>query len=180
MTYDPSDVINPVALAFHAEKLHDDRTWRHVSRVACWMKDHDLKATFFVYPFRAQIAGKDITDRLATIASLGHHIGQHTHFYAGTKIEKDKTDDLSENNIMYCLDRDFQTLQRMGFAPKAFTAGAWFVTPKVYDTLIGLGFSYDCSAQFPKPNSRCHSPYNSLTPVSFEQAGTCSVFADNV
>jgi hypothetical protein len=154
-------VKNPVAIAFHAEKLHDDRTWRHVSQVARWMTDHDLKATFFVYPFRAQIAGKDITDRVAAIASLGHHIGQHTHFYAGTKIDKDKADDLSEDNVIYCLGRDFQTLQQMGFAPKAFTAGAWFVTPKVYDTLIGLGFSYDCSAQFPKPNRRFHSPYNS-------------------
>src|SRR5207249_4141560 len=137
-------VVNPVAIAFHAEKLHDDPTWRRVERIARWMKQQDMKATFFVYPFRAQVAGKDITDRVQAVAALGHEIGQHTHFYAGTRIEgREKADDLSDQNIVHCLNRDFETLERMGFVPKAFTAGAWFVTQAVRDTLVSLGFAYD-------------------------------------
>jgi hypothetical protein len=155
-------VVNPVAIAFHAEKLHDDPTWRRVERIARWMKQQDMKATFFVYPFRAQVAGKDITDRVQAVAALGHEIGQHTHFYAGTRIEGgEKIDDLSDQNIVHCLNRDFETLERMGFVPKAFTAGAWFVTQAVRDTLVSLGFAYDCSSQFPKPNEVFKSPYHS-------------------
>lgn len=39
----------------------------------------------------------------------------------------------------------------MGFSPKSFSAGAWRVNQTVCDTLVDLGFVYDCSAQFPKP-----------------------------
>jgi hypothetical protein len=148
-------------LAFHAEKLHDDQVWRRIAHVARWLPQHGIKATFFVYPFRAQVANRDITDRVHSLAALGHEIGQHTHFYAGTKVDKpEKVDDLSETNISYCLHRDFRTLHQMGFLPKAFTAGSWFVNGTVWDTLVELGFAYDCSAQFPKPVDMPKSPYN--------------------
>jgi peptidoglycan/xylan/chitin deacetylase (PgdA/CDA1 family) len=151
----------PVALAFHAEKLHDEHVWRRVERIARWTAQKDIKATFFVYPFRAQVVGKDITDRVRTLAALGHEIGQHTHFYAGTKVDKgEKVDDLSEANIAHCLYRDFETLQQMGVLPRGFTAGAWFVNPTVLDRLVELGFSYDCSAQFPKRRELTLSPYH--------------------
>jgi hypothetical protein len=149
------------ALAFHAEKLHDDQVWRRVTRIARWMAWKDIKATFFVYPFRAQVAGRDITDRVQTLASLGHEIGQHTHFYAGTKIDKPvKIDDLSQANIMHCLYRDLETIQQMGFQPKGFSAGAWFVNETVWDLLVNLGFTYDCSAQFPQPKKMADSVNN--------------------
>jgi len=148
-------------LAFHAEKLHDDQVWRRLERVARWMARKDIKATFFVYPFRAEVAGRDITDRVQTLASLGHEIGQHTHFYAGTKIGKaEKVDDLSQANIIHCLYRDFETLQQTGLPPKGFTAGSWFINRPILDTLVELGFAYDCSAQFPKPKEVAHSPYH--------------------
>src|SRR5262244_1911428 len=149
------------ALAFHAEKLHDDQVWRQVKRVARWMSGREIRATFFVYAFRAQVANKDITDRVQMLASLGHEIGQRTHFYAGTKVDKpEKVDDLSEANISYCLRRDFRTLHQMGFPPKGFTAGSWFVNGVVLDTLLELGFAYDCSAQYPKPTKMPHSLYH--------------------
>ena len=75
------------ALAFHAEKLHDDRVWRRVQPVARWMSARGIRATFFVYPFRAQVANRDITQRVQALAALGHEIGQHTHFYDGTMID---------------------------------------------------------------------------------------------
>src|SRR6266536_696191 len=113
-----------LALAFHAEKLHDDHIWRQVEKVAYWMAERGVKATFFVYPFRAQAARTDISERVRGIAALGHEIGQHTHFYAGTKIDKpEKVNDFSETNIVRCLYRDFETLQGIGFQPKGFVAG---------------------------------------------------------
>jgi peptidoglycan/xylan/chitin deacetylase (PgdA/CDA1 family) len=125
------------------------------------MGEHGIKATFFVYPFRAQTAGKDITERVRTIAAMGHEIGQHTHFYAGTKIEgPEKVNDLSDENIVHCLTRDFDTLKQMGFPPRAFTAGAWLINSTVCNTLVRLGYDYDCSAHFPKPKQSAQSANN--------------------
>jgi len=153
--------IESTALAFHAEKLHDDSVWRWLERVARWMSVNNIIATFFVYPFRAEVANKDITERVQALAALGHEIGQHTHFYAGEKLEKpEKVDDLDETNIIHCLHRDFHMLRKAGFPPKGFTAGGWFVNATVLDTLVELGFVYDCSAQFPKPRGSQNSPYN--------------------
>ena len=148
-------------LAFHAERLHDQRVWRKVERVAGWMAEHDMKATFFVYPFPAAVAGKSISERVQWLGSLGHEIAQHTHFYAGTKITKhEKRDDLSQANVIHCLRRDFETLKEFGFPPKGFTAGSWFVNDVVLDALVELGFVYDCSAQFPGPKTLSSSPNN--------------------
>src|SRR2546428_8026036 len=98
-------------LAIHAEKLHDERVWRRVKKMAIWMAQRNWRATFFVYPFRAQVAGREIADRVQTLATLGHEIGQHTHFYADTRIDKpNKMDDVSEENVLHCVQRDFETL----------------------------------------------------------------------
>lgn len=147
------------SLAFHAERLHDPPVWRRVERVARWMSRHEMNATFFVYPFRAQVAGRDIADQVRALAAMGHEIGQHTHFYAGTRIEKpDKVTDLSPANIAHCIRRDFTTLQEMSMTPRGFTAGAWIVNEQVWDTLIELGFSYDCSVRVPKPTQMADVP----------------------
>lgn len=154
MTLAPSSRNTKVSrvLVFHAEELHDDHVWRRVERAVRWMARTETKATFFIYPFRAQVAGKDITDRVRLLAALGHEIGQHTHFYAGTKIDRpDKANDFSRANIVHCLHRDFETLKKMGTLPQGFTAGAWVVNEMVLDTLVELNFSYDCSARLPKP-----------------------------
>jgi len=147
-------------LAFHAEKLHDESVWKRVEKVASWTMRQGMRLTFFVYPFRAQVVGKDIAERVRVLAALGHEIGQHTHFYAGTKIDKpDKVNDLSQANIMYCLRRDFETLRSMGVQPQGFTAGVWIVNEAVWDTLIELGFAYDCSTRFQVVKTS-NSPYH--------------------
>ena len=154
--------MSAVAIAFHAERLHDDQTWRRVERFARWMDRRNIRATFFVYPFRAQVAGMDITHRVRAVAALGHEIGQHTHFYAGTKIDHgEKINDLSAENIINCLNRDFNTLAEMGFVPTAFTAGAWLVNRIVCDTLVNLGFVYDWSTRFPQSRIVDQSPDHS-------------------
>ena len=149
-----SGSMTSITLAFHAEKLHEQRVWKKVNRVAGWMAEHNMKATFFVYPFPAAVAGKSISDRVQWLGSLGHEIAQHTHFYAGMKIAKhEKRDDFSKANVIHCLHRDFEMLKAFGCAPKGFTAGSWFVNDTVLDALVELGFVYDCSAQFPKPKT---------------------------
>jgi peptidoglycan/xylan/chitin deacetylase (PgdA/CDA1 family) len=146
-------------LAFHAEKLHQPRVWRRVAVVARWMAAHGIHATFFVYPFPAMVHGKNINDRVRWLGSLGHEIAQHTHFYAGTRIEKrNKVDDLSKENIIHCVRRDFAALSTSGYSPKGFTAGSWFVSDTVLDVLVELGFVYDCSAQIPKPRNPTPDP----------------------
>jgi hypothetical protein len=124
------------------------------------MATRNMRATFFVYPFRAEVVGRDITERVRTLASLGHEIGQHTHFYKGSKIDKpDKTNDLSDGNIICCLRRDSDTLKMMGFSPKGFTAGAWLANETVWGTLVDLGFVYDCSVRFPGPRKTATTPF---------------------
>ncbi len=149
-----------LVLVFHAEKLHEDLVWTRVEPLARWMSRRGIKATFFVYPFRAQVAGRDISDRVQTLGRLGHAIGQHTHFYSGTKIDgPDKVNDFNEANIAYCLRRDFETLCGIGVRPRGFSAGAWFVNDTVLDQLIEMSFAYDCSARFPKSGKIKESPH---------------------
>jgi hypothetical protein len=144
----------PIALVFHAEKLHADHVWREVEKVAHRLAARDVRATFFVYSFPAAVAAVDITARLRWLGSLGHEIAQHTHFYPGTKITKaEKVDDLSKANVSHCIRRDFETLKGFGFGPRGFTAGSWLLNDAVLDTLVELGFVYDCSAQFPRPKA---------------------------
>ena len=150
-----------MSLAFHAEKLHDERVWRRVKKIADWMAYRNSKATFFVYPFRAQVEGKDISDKVRYLGALGHEIGQHTHFYAGAQIDKhSKVDDLSDANIRCCVQRDYETLRHMDIMPRGFTAGAWVVNEVVWDTLIDMEVVYDCSARFPKPKVAAPFPYH--------------------
>ena len=152
----------PRVLVFHAEWLHADDIWRRVEHFADWLSMKGIRATFFVYPFRAQIAGKDITSRVRALGLLGHEVGQHTHFYDGRRIEKPKKIiDLSELNIVHCLRRDFETLTQMGSLPKGFTSGSWAVDRRVLDVLADLRFDYDCSAQFPKPKEVTQANYHS-------------------
>ena len=151
--------LQAVTLAFHAEKLHDQHVWKKVKRVAEWMTQQNIKATFFVYPLRAAVAGKSIAERVQRLGALGHEIAQHTHFYAGVKIaEHEKLDDLSETNVVHCLRRDFETLMNFGFSPKGFSAGSWYINDAILDELVALGFVYDCSAQFPRPNASPAGP----------------------
>jgi hypothetical protein len=68
---------------------------------------------------------------------------------------------LSAENIVDCLHRDCSALVRMGSRPKGFTAGAWLVNGIVLETLVNLGFVYDCSARFPKFEGRGNLSHHS-------------------
>ena len=138
------------ALAFHTERLHDDRVWKRLLILLALMRFRGSKATFFIYPFRAVVAERDISDRVRALA-VDHkqEIAQHTHFYAGRSLNKPtKCNDLSSENIQKCIERDCEWLSRIS-QPKGFTAGGWIVTEAVFASLADLGFDYDCSARVP-------------------------------
>lgn len=148
------------ALAFHTERLHDDRVWKRLLLILAIMRRLGSRATFFIYPFRAVVAGMNISDRVRVLAAdHKQEIGQHTHFYAGRSVNKpDKRNDLSAENIRNCIERDFEWLCRIS-KPKGFTSGGWAVTEAVYASLVNLGFEYDCSARVPAlRKGREHGP----------------------
>jgi hypothetical protein len=163
---------NVTSLVFHAEKLYDDRIWRKVEKIALRMARMKEGGTFFVYPFRSYLAGKDISERVQCLAALGHEIGQHTHFYAGTQVDKPrKVDDLSPRNMSRCIRRDFEMLHHMNIPLKGFTSGAWVVDKVIWDTVIDLGFIYDCSTRFPKPGGITNSSHHRWLQAQQNYAG---------
>ncbi len=77
------------ALALHTERLHDDRVWKRLLIILTIMRRLGSRATFFIYPFRAVMADRDISDRVRALAvDYEQEIAQHTHFYDGGSLEK--------------------------------------------------------------------------------------------
>jgi peptidoglycan/xylan/chitin deacetylase (PgdA/CDA1 family) len=147
------------ALVFHAEGLHDDENWEAVLHVLDVLARRGGRATFLVFPFPAKVHGLDISDRVRTLVDAGHEVGQHTHFYEGTRIAKpDKVDDYSAANVRACVERDQEDLRGMGVDPKGFCAGAWAVHETLWDVLAERGFDYDCSTRVPGPRSPLGGP----------------------
>jgi hypothetical protein len=144
-----------LALALHAERIYSDGVWNRTRRLALAVSQLGGALTFFVYPYRAQVAGKDISQRVRWLASHGHEVAQHTHFYAGQRTEgPTKSTDLSEGNIRRCLQADQRTLRSMGCVPRGFTAGAWHVNDSILRSLVEMGIEYDSSARL----RSCGSP----------------------
>lgn len=139
------------ALAIHTEKIHDPLVWKRLRFVLSTLSRKGSRATLFVYPFRAIVAGKsDVAlERVKWAWSQGHEVAQHTHFYKGESIDKpERVTDLSGKNVIHCLRRDHAWLSQI-CRPGGFTSGGWAVPPALYPALVELGFEYDCSARHP-------------------------------
>lgn len=148
-------------LVFHTEKLYDDHVWERLERVVRWMKGKGRKATFFIDPFRAQVIGKDISDRVQTLYAGGGEIGQHTHFVYEGADKWATIEAIDGAEMCQYVRRDYTILQQMGYRPRGFTAGDWFMKGAVLPALAELGFLYDCSARFPKPQGTMPMPHRS-------------------
>jgi hypothetical protein len=147
--------------------------WARTRALADWIGRHGAAATFFVYPFRAQVLGRDIAERVRWLTAQGHEIGQHTHFYVDTMIDKgNKVTDVGLDNVSRCLRRDLVTLESIGVKPKGFTAGGWAVNNGILHALVKLGFDYDCSARSPKPGATVPGDSHRLW---MTEHGQCSV-----
>ncbi len=135
-------------VCFHTEALHDDQVWDQVERVAGDLARRGHRVTFFVYPFRASVAGIDIGDRVRQLAALGHEIAQHSHFYSGHLIAgPNKRNDFSPENVRLCIERDRTALRAMGSDPVGFTSGGWAAGEPIFSALAEAGFAYDCSTR---------------------------------
>lgn len=136
-----------LAIALHAEKLHDDSVWQVVERLAVGSAERQALLTFFVHPFWAAKAGRDIAGRVRRLTSIGHEVGQHTHYYdtASGKPSGHKATDLSAANVLRRLDEDHQTLSDAGAQPRGFVSGAWAVPDTLTGWLTERGFTYDCT-----------------------------------
>lgn len=145
-------------LAFHAEKLHDDEVWRRTLSVAQALADDGVRLTFFVYTYRADFVGADVTKRVRELDTLGHEIAQHTHFYTDTPVTGEKSDDLSNANVAACIRRDFERLLTMAPAPRGFTSGAFLFPDGMLDVLSDLGFRYDSSTCHPRGRASSSNP----------------------
>ena len=83
------------------------------------LAEDGIALTFFVFPYRAEAVGADLTARVRELKELGHEIAQHTHFYAGKSfLTEQKSDDFSDGNVVACLERDADTLRAMGVEPR--------------------------------------------------------------
>ena len=112
-------------LVLHAERLERDDVWAAVSDALGALERRDGRATLFVHPCSAIVAGADLGDRIRALLGRGHEVAQHTHFYASGLYVGRPADDLSEVNVLACLERDRDYLLRSGADPRGFTAGAW-------------------------------------------------------
>jgi hypothetical protein len=135
----------------HAERLENDDVWDATLELLRSLEERDGRATVFVHPYTATIAGADIAARIATLLDRGHEIGQHTHFYAWRPDipapRKKPPTDLSAENVVRCLDRDREFLLAAGADPQGFTSGGWVMTEAIRPWLARNGFRYDCSVR---------------------------------
>ncbi len=145
------------SVAVHCERLHDDRVWYLVERVARAAANRGQFFTFFIHPFWPALAGCDISERARRLAVLGHEVGQHTHYYdaATTMVPFRKRTDLNTENVVRRLNDDYVSLMRAGVRPRGFVSGAWALPDVLPRWLAEHGFSYDCTYRThapPQPN----------------------------
>lgn len=148
------------AICLHVERLHDERVWRRTRRALDELDRRGLKITFLVYPMRSVAAGRDVRGRVKEIAARGHEVGQHTHFYAGAATERPhKRTDLSDRNVRECIERDRAWLAECDVEPKGFCGGNFMMTDAAFESLAGLGFTYDCSARMTWERDNYEAPH---------------------
>ena len=98
----------PIALVFHAERLHVDNCLAGGRKIAHRLAIRGLRQrSLFIFSLAA-VAAVDIGPRLSGLALLGTRL-RNTHIFMpepGSKNEK--VDDLSDANVVHCLQRDFE------------------------------------------------------------------------
>ncbi len=117
---------------------------RAVSRIAEWVDQLGVKATFFVVGRDLEQPSKG-SDRLKALAREGHEIGNHsmTHRYDLTR--------LGQEGRTAEIDRGAEIIQRtLGYPPKGFRAPGYTIDTDITGLLIERNYTYDSSV-FPCP-----------------------------
>lgn len=127
-------------------KTHGDAGWNSfpsyldvvVPRVLAFLKERDLKITFFIVGQDAALEKN--REAIASIAAAGHEIGNHSfnhepwlHLYSKRELieEFEKTENALENVT--------------GKRPAGFRGPGYSLSPTVLEVLAMRGYEYDCS-----------------------------------
>ena len=147
---------------FHAERLHDDRTWARLCDALARLERHGQPATVFVAPAQARLAGADLRDRLHELQGRGHEVALHTHFYRrlemGTRQHIVKESAFDSETIERCLAADVATLHDAGIEPRGFVAGGFARCAPAFAWLAEHGFAYDASYRAFTSRATPHDP----------------------
>jgi hypothetical protein len=151
-------------LSFHAERLEDEAVWSRVRKVLDVIGSRGGRATLFVEPLSARLKGFDLEARLEWVASGGHEIALHTHFYQllgppGATTGFRKGAQPIDEDVTRCLDEGLAYLDCRGFRPRGFVSGAWAIAPRAFNWLAEHDFVYDCSfrtfpLKYPNPGAQ--------------------------
>ncbi len=106
-----------------------------VPRIMESLSKYDIKGTFFVPGFTAEVH----PEMIESIISAGHEIGHHGYFH-------ERPDRLSDDEEEAVLVRGLEALEGLtGRKPVGYRSPAWEIKPGTPDLLKRYGFRYDTS-----------------------------------
>lgn len=105
-----------------------------VPKLLALLAHHEMKATFFVPGYTADL----YPDMVRRIRDAGHEIGHHGWLH-------EKTTALTDEEEAVMLDRGLESLDRVGVRPVGYRAPWWEYNYRTTDLLVERGFAYDSS-----------------------------------
>lgn len=105
-----------------------------VPKLLTMLDAHEVKATFFVPGYTADL----YPDMVREIDARGHEIGHHGWMH-------ERTTALTDGQEAEMLDRGLESLDRLGITPTGYRAPWWEYNYRTTDMLLSRGFLYDSS-----------------------------------
>ncbi|MBO1754561.1 polysaccharide deacetylase [Allobranchiibius sp. CTAmp26] len=105
-----------------------------VPKLLGMLEHHEVKATFFVPGFTADLH----PDLVRRIRDHGHEIGHHGWLH-------EQTTALTDAQEEEMIDRGLESLGRLGITPVGYRAPWWEYNYRTTDMLLSRGFEYDSS-----------------------------------
>ncbi|WP_431843073.1 polysaccharide deacetylase family protein [Calidifontibacter indicus] len=105
-----------------------------VPKLLALLDHHDIKATFFVPGYTADL----YPDMVRSLADAGHEIGHHGWMH-------EKTTALTDAQEAEMLDRGLESLAKVGVTPVGYRAPWWEYNYRTTELLLERGFDYDSS-----------------------------------
>ena len=108
---------------------------RGLPRILALLARHDIRATFFVPGYTAEL----YPGAVAEIVAAGHEIGHHGHLHL-------RNDLVSADEQRAEIERGLAALAAAGAPrPAGYRSPAWEMTPETFGLLLEHGFEYDSS-----------------------------------
>jgi peptidoglycan-N-acetylglucosamine deacetylase len=108
---------------------------RGLPRILALLARHDIRATFFVPGYTAELYPGAVAD----IVAAGHEIGHHGHLHL-------RNDLVSADDQRAEIERGLAALAAAGAPrPAGYRSPAWEMTPETFGLLLEHGFEYDSS-----------------------------------